>query len=127
MPAGDPLSDFSLVAMSSRVVFAEVPHFYAAVERAGDPALSERPVIVGGNPRKRGLVQSATPDALARGVTLDMPVSEALEGCSSLGLGLLHGPPCEHRARPRQGALSEFHDYLTAASPRQFVVAPGNP
>ena len=69
--------------MSRCVLFAEVPGFYAAVARADDPVLAERPVIVGGDPRKRGRVQSATPDALAAGVEIDMPVLQALQRCSS--------------------------------------------
>lgn len=63
------------------LLYAEVPRFYAELERVADPALAERPVIVGGDPRKRGLVQSATLDALAQGVEIGMPVLEALERC----------------------------------------------
>jgi DNA polymerase-4 len=63
------------------VLYAEVPHFYAELERSGDPALADRPVVVGGDPRKRGLVQSATADAIAAGVEVGMPVLEALERC----------------------------------------------
>jgi DNA polymerase-4 len=63
------------------VLFAEVPNFYAAVARADDPSLAARPVIVGGDPRKRGRVQSATADALALGVSLEMSVLEALRLC----------------------------------------------
>src|SRR5262245_48642560 len=58
-----------------------VPGFYAEVERAADPRLRARPVIVGGDPRKHGTVQSASADALAAGVTLEMPMREALERC----------------------------------------------
>ena len=48
--------------MSRSILFAEVPCFYAmAIERApGSRAWRERPVIVGGDPRKRGLVQAAS-------------------------------------------------------------------
>lgn len=67
--------------MARTVLFAEVPGFYAAIERAEDPALATRPVIVGGDPRKRGRVQAATPDALAAGVCLEMPMIEALQLC----------------------------------------------
>ncbi len=67
--------------MSRRVIFAEVPCFYAMVEIAQDPALVGRPVLVGGDPRKRGLVQSASPEALAAGVETEMPVMEALRLC----------------------------------------------
>jgi nucleotidyltransferase/DNA polymerase involved in DNA repair len=63
------------------VFFAEVPHFYAAVERMDDPGLAERPVIVGGDPRKGGRVQSASADAAAAGVEVGMSILEALERC----------------------------------------------
>ena len=67
--------------MALTVLFAEVPCFYAVVERSRNPSLARRPVIVGGDPRKRGLVQAATPDAQADGVRPDMPVSEAIALC----------------------------------------------
>ncbi len=67
--------------MSPRLLYAEVPGFYAEVERASDPSLAARPVIVGGDPRKRGLVQAATPDARTAGVEEGMPMLEALERC----------------------------------------------
>ncbi|MBW2272622.1 MAG: DNA polymerase IV [Deltaproteobacteria bacterium] len=63
------------------VLFAEVPAFYAAVERMDDPDLAERPVIVGGDPRKGGRVQSASAEAVAAGVVEGMPILEALERC----------------------------------------------
>jgi DNA polymerase-4 len=65
----------------STLLYAEVPFFYAEIERAGHAALGDRPVIVGGDPRKRGLVQSATPDAIAAGVAPGMTLLEALERC----------------------------------------------
>jgi DNA polymerase-4 len=63
------------------ILYAEIPSFYAAIERNDDPALGGRPVIVGGDPRKRGQVQAASPDALAQGVEVGMPMLEALERC----------------------------------------------
>lgn len=65
----------------SVLVYAEVPAFYAEIERAAHPALGDRPVLVGGDPRKRGLVQAATPDALAAGVEPGMTIVDALERC----------------------------------------------
>lgn len=67
--------------MNRTILYAEVPDFYASVERSDHPSLVARPVIVGGDPRKRGLVQSATAAARAAGVTLEMPVIEALQIC----------------------------------------------
>jgi nucleotidyltransferase/DNA polymerase involved in DNA repair len=65
------------------VLYAEVPCFYASVERAAAPELATRPVIVGGDPRKRGLVQAASQDALAAGVHAEMAMLEALQLCPS--------------------------------------------
>jgi len=67
--------------VSRCILFAEVPCFYAAIERGQDPALAERPVVVGGDPRKRGVVLAASPEALVAGVELDMLVVEALRLC----------------------------------------------
>ena len=67
--------------MSGAILFADVPGFYAEVERALRPELAGRPVIVGGDPRKRGLVQAASLDAMAAGVEAGMPVELALARC----------------------------------------------
>jgi len=67
--------------VSRVILFAEVPCFYAAVERADESSLVDRPIIVGGDPRKRGLVQGASEEALAAGVMLDQPVHDALRLC----------------------------------------------
>jgi len=67
--------------MAGCVLFVEVPGFYAAVARADDPALAGRPVLVGGDPRKRGRVQAASAEALAAGVEVEMPMLEALRRC----------------------------------------------
>jgi DNA polymerase-4 len=69
------------VTSQPTLLFVEVPCFYAEIERAAAPELRERPVVVGGNPRKRGQVQSASADALAAGVEIGMPMLEALERC----------------------------------------------
>lgn len=67
--------------MSPALLYVEVPGFYAEVERTRDPSLGQRPVVVGGDPRKRGLVQAASLDAHAAGVELGMEVLAALERC----------------------------------------------
>jgi nucleotidyltransferase/DNA polymerase involved in DNA repair len=67
--------------VSRTILFAEVPSFYATVESARDPGLAGRPVIVGGDPRKRGLVQAASAEALTAGVEPEMPMVEALRLC----------------------------------------------
>jgi DNA polymerase-4 len=67
--------------VSPPVLYVDIPGFYAEVERARDPALSGRPVLVGGDPRKRGVVQSASLEAVSAGVEPGMLVTEALARC----------------------------------------------
>ena len=69
--------------MSPLLLFAQVPYFYSEVERGRDPALVSRAIIVGGDPRKRGLVQSACATALAAGVAVGEPMWSAVERCPS--------------------------------------------
>ena len=52
------------------IVYAQVPDFYVEVERARDPTLRAVPVLVGGDPGKRGLVQSASAEARVMGVAV---------------------------------------------------------
>jgi DNA polymerase-4 len=63
------------------ILFAEVPNFYAEAECIRDPSLRGVPIIVGGDPKKRGVVQSASPDACSAGVEAGMTMQEALERC----------------------------------------------
>jgi len=63
------------------LLYAYVRGFYAEVERRRDASGERRPVIVGGDPRKRGTVQAMTDDAGAAGVTVGMAMTTALERC----------------------------------------------
>ena len=63
------------------ILYAEVPCFYAEVECAADPSLRGAPLVIGGDPSKRGKVASASREALSAGVELGMPMQEALGLC----------------------------------------------
>ncbi len=53
--------------------------FYAAVEKRDNPALADKPVIIGGG--KRGVVSTACYIARINGVRSAMPMFKALEAC----------------------------------------------
>src|SRR5665213_2920257 len=53
--------------------------FYAAIEKRDNPALSDKPVIVGGG--KRGVVSTACYVARIHGVRSAMPMFQALKAC----------------------------------------------
>ncbi|MCP4007341.1 MAG: hypothetical protein GY725_24425 [bacterium] len=63
------------------IVYIHVPGFYAVIEQADDSGLRGRPVIVGGNPGKRGTVTSVSREAAQFDIVTGMRVEEALKLC----------------------------------------------
>lgn len=68
----DELSDLSIAHM-------DCDAFYASVEKRDNPALADKPVIIGGG--RRGVVSTACYVARIRGVRSAMPMFKALELC----------------------------------------------
>lgn len=60
------------------VGFAEVPDFHVAVARRAQPEFAAGPLLVGGDPAKRGRVVGLTSDLRALGLEEGMGVAEAL-------------------------------------------------
>src|SRR5881396_612264 len=75
--------------------------FYASVEQRDDPRLRGRPVAVGGDPDKRGVVAAASYEARAYGVRSAIPMSRAVRLCP----GLVIVQPDFHRYRAASQAV----------------------
>ncbi len=71
---------------SKRVVFlADMQSFYASVEKAANPALRDKPIVVAGDPKRRsGVVLAACPLAKAYGVTAAEALWQAEQKCRHL-------------------------------------------
>jgi DNA polymerase-4 len=63
------------------VAHLDLDAFFAAVEELEDPSLRTRPLIVGGDPRGRGVVATANYVARAYGIHSAMSCAEALRRC----------------------------------------------
>lgn len=63
------------------ILHADMDAFYAAIEQRDRPELRGRPVIVGADPRGRGVVSTASYEAREYGVHSAMPIGEAYRRC----------------------------------------------
>ncbi|MCG8392317.1 MAG: DNA polymerase IV [Pseudomonadales bacterium] len=67
-----------------KIIHVDCDCFYAAVEIRDDPALRGRPVAVGGDPQRRGVIATCNYPARRFGVHSAMSSSQALRHCPEL-------------------------------------------
>jgi len=67
--------------MARCIFHIDLDAFFASVEQALNPELRGKPVIVGGDPERRGVVASASYEARPFGIHAGMPLSKARRLC----------------------------------------------
>ncbi|MCK9910176.1 DNA polymerase IV, partial [Microbacteriaceae bacterium K1510] len=71
---------------SKRIIFlADMQSFYASIEKAADPSIRDKPIVVAGDPQRRsGVVLAACPIAKSFGVTTAEALWQAQQKCRHL-------------------------------------------
>ena len=94
----------------NRIFHIDMDAFFVAVERTQDLSLVGKPVVVGGEPGKRGVVTCASYEARPYGLKAGMPLSQAQRLCP-------HAIFIPGRFRLYQEVSERFMDILASFSP----------
>ncbi|HEY5717010.1 MAG TPA: DNA polymerase IV [Motiliproteus sp.] len=100
--------------MQRKIIHIDCDCFYAAIEMRDNPDLQGRPIAVGGQSDRRGVIATCNYEARAFGVRSAMPSAQALKRCPQLLI--LPGRMDAYRAASRQ-IHAIFQDYTTLIEP----------
>lgn len=98
----------SFSSWSRKIIHIDMDAFFAAVEQRDDPTLRGKPVIVGGDPKSRGVVSTCSYEARKFGVHSAMPSAQAFKLCPQ---GIFVHPHFEKYSKASQTIHSIFHKY----------------
>jgi len=102
------------MAQRRRIIHVDMDAFYASVEQLDHPELRGKPVIVGGDPKSRGVVSAASYEVRPFGVHSAMPTAQALRLCPQ---AILVPGRMERYAEISQAIREIFESYTPLVEP----------
>ncbi|MBI5782903.1 MAG: DNA polymerase IV [Gammaproteobacteria bacterium] len=96
------------------ILHIDMDAFYASIEERDRPGLRGKPMVVGGNPGKRGVVAAANYTARRYGIHSAMPTAQAKHLCPNL---IVLPPRHGYYAQVSQQIRDIFHRYTPLVEP----------
>ncbi|NGX43314.1 MAG: DNA polymerase IV [Chlamydiae bacterium] len=97
-----------------KIIHIDMDAFFASIEQRDHPELKGKPVIVGGDPKKRGVVATCSYEARSFGVHSAMPSSQAVKLCPR---GSFVRPRMQVYQAVSQKIREIFHQYTNLVEP----------
>lgn len=97
-----------------KIIHIDMDAFYAAIEQRDNPALKGKPVIVGGDPDRRGVVSTCSYEARKFGVRSAMPSRTAMRLCPD---AVFLYPRFDAYAKASNQVMSIFAEYTDLIEP----------
>src|SRR5690348_1642679 len=99
-----------------KIIHIDMDAFYASVEIRDHPALKLRPVAVGGDPQKRGVIATANYKARKYGVHSAMPSWKAMQLCPDLLILFPNFEKYKQESRAIHAIFRSFTDIIEPLS-----------
>jgi nucleotidyltransferase/DNA polymerase involved in DNA repair len=100
--------------MDCKIMHIDMDAFFAAVEQRDNPHYRNKPVIVGADPRGRGVVSTCSYEARKFGIRSAMPIKEAYQRCPQ---GIFIPPRGERYARVSREIMNILEEYTSLVEP----------
>lgn len=99
-----------------KIIHIDMDCFYAAIEMRDFPELANKPIAVGGNANRRGVIATCNYKARTFGVRSAMPTAQALKLCPSLILQPVRMDVYQNESKYIKQLFAEYTDLIEPLS-----------